>query len=419
MNVQGLTGIAAILILCWLFSEHRSNASHRAAWRLIGAGLLVHVLLALLLLKLPSVRDAFLWLNTIVVALDKATMAGTSFVFGYLGGGTAPFDAKLPEYLGVLAFRYLPILLVISAISAVLFYWRILPAIVRALSWLLQRSLGVRGAVGLSAAANVFVGMVEAPLLVRPYLQQLRRGELFAIMTVGMATVAGTVMVLYATILGPNVAGAFGHILTASILNVPAAMVVSALLVPFAHEPATEGDLITPRTANGTMEALIRGTSDGVTLLINVIAMLLVFVALVALVNALIGLLPDVAGRALSLERMFGWILSPLAWSIGIPWSEAGTAGQLLGTKIVLTELKAYLDMVALPAEALSERSRLILLYAMCGFANLASLGIIVGGLAAMAPERRREIAGLGPKSVAAGLLSTCLTAAIVGVILG
>lgn len=418
MNPQGLVGIAAILLFCWAISEDRGQVNRRAAGRLIGVGLIVHVALAVLLLKAPGARDVFLWLNNLVTALDKATLAGTSFVFGFVGGGPVPFDTTAPKLLGVLAFRYLPLLLVVSALSAVLFHWRILPAIVRGFSWLLERSLGVRGALGLSAAANVFVGMLEAPLLVRPYIEKMSRGELFGMMTVGMATVAGTVMVLYASILSEELPGALGHILTASILNVPAAMIVTAMLVPFAHQPATEGGLVTTDRAKSTMEALVRGTADGVVLLINVIAMLLVFVALVALVNAGIGLLPDVGGAPLSLERMLGWLLSPLAWAIGIPWGDAGIAGQLLGTKVVLNELKAYVDLIELPADALSGRSRLILVYAMCGFANLGSLGIMIGGLAALAPGRRAEIAALGAKSVLAGLLATCFTASVVGLIL-
>ncbi len=418
MNPQGLVGIAAILLLCWAVSEDRRRAFHPAAGRLICVGLVVHVGLALLLLKLPEAREVFLWLNHVVSAVDRATMAGTSFVFGYLGGGPPPFEARDGFSIGVLAFRFLPLLLVVSAISAVLFHWRVLPAIVWVFTFLLERSLGVRGALGLSAAANVFVGMLEAPLLVRPYLEKMRRAELFAMMTVGMATVAGTVMVLYATILSPSVPGALGHILTASVLNVPAAMIVCALLVPFAHEPATEGALVAEDPASNTMEALVRGVSDGIVLLINVVAMLLVFVALVALLNGAVGLLPDVGGRPLSLERVLGWLLAPLAWAIGIGWGDAGTAGQLLGTKIVLNELKAYLDLTALPETAIAERSRLILVYAMCGFANLGSLGIMIGGLAALAPGRRAEIAKMGAKSIAAGLMSTSLTASIVGLMI-
>lgn len=417
-QLQGLAGILAILALCWGLSESRADLRNRALARVVLVGLVTLVVLALVLLKWPVARSVFLWLNQVVIAIDKATLAGTSFVFGFVGGGPAPFDPQKPQFLGVLAFRYLPIILVISAVSAILFHWRVLPLIVRGFSWVLEKTLGIRGALGLGSAANVFVGMVESPILIRPYVAAMRRGELFALMSVGMATVAGTVIVLYATILGNTVPGALGHILSASILNVPSALIVSALLVPFVHQVQTEGAMEPERDGGNTIEALIRGTADGVMLLIHVVAMLLVLVALVALANQLIGLLPDVGGKPLSLERILGWVLSPLAWAIGIPWAEAETAGQLLGTKIILNELKAYLDLGALPAGTLSPRSTLIMVYAMCGFANLGSLGIMVGGISALVPERRREIAGLGAKAVLGGLLATCLTASVVGLFL-
>lgn len=258
--------------------------------------------------------------------------------------------------------------------------------------------------------------MVEAPILIRPYIRQLSRGELFALMTTGMATVAGTMMALYASILGPHLPDALGHILVASVVSVPAAIAVAGLMVPSANQP-TEGTLSDEQSANSAMDAITSGTTKGIQLLINVTAMLIVLVALVALVNLVLDLLPAWGGEAITLQRLTGWILAPLAWSIGIPWSEAGIAGSLLGTKMVLNEFIAYLDLAALPTEALSDKSRLILVYAMCGFANLGSLGIMLGGLSTLAPERRLEITALGMKSIIAGLFTTCLTGATVGVL--
>ena len=307
----------------------------------------------------------------------------------------------------------------ISALSALLFYWRILPALVRGMAWALAKSMGVGGPVAVGVGANIFVGMVEAPLLIRPYLKTIGRGELFIVMVSGMATVAGTVLVLYAAILEPTLPGAAGHLVTASLMSAPAAIMIAAVMVPQGAEPVAAELDIPPSPADGAMDAITRGTADGVQLLINVVAMLIVLVALVALLDQIIGLLPDVGGAPLSLERMTGWLLAPLAWLMGVPWDESLTAGELLGTKIVLNELIAFTDLATLEAGALSDRSRLIMTYALCGFANFGSLGIMIGGLSTMVPERRSEIIALGFKSSIAGTLATCMTGALAGVIGG
>jgi CNT family concentrative nucleoside transporter len=417
MPAQGLVGVVALLLLAWLLSEDRKAALAPAQRRLLLAGMLLLFGLALLLLKVPPVRDALLSLNAVVNALDKATAAGTSFVFGFIGGAPAPMEIKPNQSTAVLAFRYLPLILVISALSAVLFHWRIMQTVVRGFSWALQKTLGIGGALGVASAVNIFVGMVEAPIMIGPYMHRVTRGELFAIMTVGLGTVAGTVMVLYAAILGSAVEGALGHILVASFLNVPASLVIAALMVPFATTK-TEGDFDPERTSSSTMDAVARGTADGIMLLINVVAMLLVLVALVELANIILSALPDVAGKPIKLERIFGWIFAPLAFAIGIPWEEAAAGGQLLGTKTILNELVAYIDLANAENAALSAKTKLILVYALCGFANLGSLGIMIGGMATLTPERRGEIVELGPRSVLAGLMTTCLTAAVVGLLL-
>lgn len=412
MNFRGLIGIGLLLALAWLFSEDR----RRVNWRPLLMGVVLQFLVAVLLLKIPQVKELFLLLNDLALALEKATLAGTSVVFGFLGGGSLPFAETGPGTSFVLAFRALPMVLVISALSALLFYWRALPLLVRGCSMLLEKTMGVGGAVGISAAANIFVGMVEAPLLVRPYLQRMSRGELFALMVCGMSTIAGTVLVLYASILRSALPDALGHILTASIISAPAAIAVASVLVP--HQGAlTAGRVDVVSEDRGAMDAVTRGTIDGIKLLLNIVAMLIVLIALVALVNLGFGLLPEVAGAPLTLQRMLGWLLAPLVWLLGIPWSEALTAGGLLGTKTVFNEFVAYLDLAALPAEALSPHSRLIMVYAMCGFANFGSLGIMIGGLGAMAPERRDEIVSLGMRSILGGVLATCMTGAVVGLL--
>ena len=399
--LHSLAGISGLLALAWLAGEDRRGV----AWRTVAGGLAVQVFLGLLFLKIPYLKKAFLGLNDALLVLEKATQAGTSLVFGYLGGGATPFEVSDAGSNFVLAFRALPIVLVISALSALLFYWRVLPAVVRGISWLLEKSMRVGGVVGLSTAANVFVGMVEAPLFIRPYLDKVSRGELFAIMVGGMASIAGTVLFLYGAILGPVVPDAVAHLLIASILSAPAALVVAFIMVP--SREATGGHVILASEASGSMDALTRGTLDGAQLLLNIVAMLVVFVALVSLVN--------LAMAPYTLQGALGWALAPLAWLAGISWADAPAAGSLLGTKTVLNEFVAYLELSKL--KDISERTRLLLTYALCGFANFGSLGIMIGGLGTMCPERRAEIVSLGIKAIWAGTLATCLTAAIVGLI--
>jgi CNT family concentrative nucleoside transporter len=400
--LQAILGIAGLLLIAWIFSENRRSVP----WRAIVAGLVLQLALALVFLKIPVVKDLFFLLNDALALLEKATQAGTSLVFGYLGGGRTPFVVSDANSNFILAFRALPIVLVMSALSALLFYWGVLQWLVRGISWLLERAMRVGGVVGLSTAANVFVGMVEAPLFVRPWLARVSRGELFAIMACGMASIAGTVLFLYASILGKVLPDAVAHLLIASIVSAPAALVVSFLMVP-PLGAATGGQLDLKSDAASSMDALTKGVLDGAQLLVNIIAMLVVFVALVTLVNLVIA--------PYTLQGALGWALTPLAWLAGVPWSEAQAAGQLLGTKTVLNELIAYLDLAN--ASGLSDRSKLLMTYALCGFANFGSLGIMIGGMSTMCPERRTEIVSLGLKSIVAGTLATCLTAASVGLI--
>jgi concentrative nucleoside transporter, CNT family len=413
-NLQSLLGVVAILGFAWAISENR----RAVPWRPVLVGLAATFLLALLMLRVPQVKVAFEWINDAVNSLAAATRAGTAFVFGYIGGGPLPFELKTPGAEFILAFQALPVVLVISVVSSLLFYWRIMPPIVRAFSWALEKTLDVGGAAGLSTAASTFVGQVEAPLFIRPYLAQLTRSEMFIVMTGGMARIAGTVFVLYATILGPFIPDAAGHILVCSVLGAPAAIFISLLMVPDPAEKHTGGSLGgVEQSAKSTMDAIVKGTGSGLELLLNIVAMLIVFVALVYLANAILGLLPDFLGAPLTLQRALGWIMAPVCWLLGIPWSQAVTAGGLMGIKTILNELVAYLQLAALPADALDPRSRLIMLYALCGFANFGSLGIMIAGLSTMCPEKRDEVISLGLKSIVSGTLTTCLLGAIVGVL--
>ena len=411
-HLQSLLGLIAIPLIAWSFSESRRSVS----WRFTAVGIAVQVALAFLLLKLPGTQDVFIALNSVGRGLQRASEAGSQFVFGFLGGGPLPFEEVRGASSVVFAFRFLPLIMLMSALAALLTHWRILPRIVRGFAWAFERTLRIGGAVSVSAAANVFVGMVEAPLLIRPYVEKLTRSELFVVMCLGMATIAGTVLVLYATMLDGVIPDAAGHLLVASLISVPAAVVIARLMVPETDAP-TPGTLTIDEPAHGAIDAIARGTRQGLELFLNILAMLFVFVALVEIVDLLLGWLPDVGDHPLSLSRILGWLFAPLAWLIGVGWSEAPTVGSLLGTKTVLNELLAYARLGALPAGTLSERSELIATYALCGFANAGSLGIMIGGLGVMAPSRRAEINALGLRSILAGTLATCSTGATVGLL--
>lgn len=412
MVFQGVLGILAFLSIAWALSEKRREVSPYTI--LVGLGL--QLTLAILFLKFSFSEEIFMALNRVVLSLEESTQAGTAFVFGYLGGGELPFTAKESVSTYILAFRALPLILFLSALSSLFFYWKILPIVVRFFSRILEKTLRLGGAEGLGVGGNIFLGMVESPLFVRPYLVHMSRSELFTVMASGMATIAGTVMVLYASILSDIVPNVLGHILTASILNAPAAVVISKIMIPQTGV-STSGELSDPEPVHNSMEAITQGTLRGVQLFLNVVAMLIVLVALVYLTNLALGLLPRFGSEPITLQRLFGFIMAPIVWLMGIPWSESGTAGALMGTKTVINELVAYLEMSQLPEGLLSQRSYLILTYAMCGFANPGSVGIMIGGLGTLVPERRSEIVSLGPRTLLAGTLATCMTGAIIGIL--
>ena len=410
---QGWLGIAVLLFLAWCMSEDRRRIPMSAV---IG-GILLQWALALVLIKFPPSRTLFFYLNDGVDVLQRATDAGTSFVFGYLGGGPSPFVTTHPESSFILAFKALPMVLVISALSSLLFYWGVLQRVVGAFAWVLRRLLGIGGALGLGAAVHVFVGMTEAPLLVRPYLAKMSRGELFALMTVGMAGIAGTVMAIYAEMLGPLLPDALGNILIASIISTPAGIAVAALMVPFEIGDQEDAVLVLGDPPLSAMDAIAKGTMDGIGLLVSIVALLLVLVSLVTLVNLGLGGLPHLGGAPLSLQRVFAIGFRPVMWLIGIPWQETSAAADLMGTKIVLNEFVAYLDLSTLPAGSLDPHARLILVYALCGFANFGSVGILIGGLGSMMPDRRHEVVALGLRSLVSGTITTCLSGCVAGLL--
>src|SRR5579859_8149714 len=354
--MRGLLGVAVLLAIALTFSEDRA----RIVWRTVFAGIVLQWALALLLLHFSPANAVIFALNDGATELQNATQAGTSFVFGYIGGGPLPFAESHPGASFILALQALPLVLTISALASLLFYWGVLQQITKAFAWVLRRAMGIGGALALGAAVHVFVGMVEAPLLVRPYLARMQRGELFALMSCGMAGVAGTVMVIYASFLAPLVPNALGNILIAAVISTPAALAIAALMVPFRPDASAAAHLVLDDPPVSAMDAIAKGTRDGIVFLLNIVAMLVVTIALVSLANAILGLLPDLAGAPVTLQRLFAWAFRPLMWLIGIPGKEAPTAAALMGTKTVLNEFVAYVDLAHLPQGALDPRSRLI-----------------------------------------------------------
>lgn len=415
---QSLIGFAVFCLIAWAFSERR--------WRLPPLRRFLAVFgfqigLAALFLRVPAARDSLTGLNRLVYALRDATEAGTSFIFGYAGRSTnLPFPGAEEGGGGffIFAFQALPLLVFVGALAAVLWHWGILKILVKFLALVLTKLLGTGGSVSLAAAANVLLGQTEAPLLIRPMLARLNRSELYAVISCGFATVAGTVMALYAIILAPVSDAILGHIIVAAIIAVPGALLYAELMVPPAKDeaPTTIDEGGEGLAYAGTMDAFTTGATEGGKLWAAIVVMILAFIALAALINnVLAGVM--VGGDPLTLERMLGYVFAPLVWLAGIPLEDAREAGQLMGIKTILNEVIAYSALVELPEGALSERSTLIMIYALCGFANISSLGIVIGGLSALEPSRRPEILALTPKALVSGTLATLSSGAAIGLV--
>ncbi len=409
---QGVFGIFMILAFCWAISENRRAVDIKAVLLSVGG----QIFLALLATRVGYFRAFFLWISEGVYALKAAALVGTSFVFGYLGGGDLPFALKEGANAFVFAFQPLPMIMVVSALAMLLFHWKILPLFVRIFSSGLQKTLNVGGALGVCAAAKIFLGQTEAPLLIRPYLAKLSRSELFSVMVMGMATTSSAIMIVYATILEHTIQNPISHILTASIINIPAALAISRLMVPNEGKH-TDGAMELPYKFSGAMEAVSQGASDGLKLFLNIIAMLVVMLALVSLANAVLSVLPSVYGEPITLQRILGLMLAPIAWLMGVSWDQAHTVGNLIGVKTTLNEIMAFISLADLPQDALSPRVSLMMTYALCGFANFSSIGIQIGGLGTMVPERRPEIIEMAFKAMIAGTLASCMSGAVIGLL--
>jgi len=415
-SVQALFGMSVFIGIAIALSEQRNVPG----WRLLVAGLGLQFLFAFAVFNLSFLQQVLGGINSGVNAVVSATESGTLFIFGYLGGDPLnvdyPFAVSEPGATLILAFRILPLILMFTVLSAILWHYRVLPVIIKGFSLVLRKSMKVGGAVGLSSAANIFVGMVESPALIRPYIEVLTRSELFMVMSCGMATIAGSVMVFYSIILQGTLADPLGHIITASVISAPAAIMLALIMVP-ETDAASKEEVELGVEYTSLMDAITKGTYDGVRLMVSVGAMILVLVALVALVNSVFSLIPFPGDDPLTLQRLFGYGFAPLTWLMGIPWSEAQAAGSLMGIKTALNELLALLALAELPQGSLSEKSTVIITYALCGFANFGSLGIMIAGLSGMCPQRGAEIVELAPKSLISGTLATCMTGAIAGLL--
>ena len=413
-NAQSLVGVALTIGLCWALSEKRSAFPARLA---LGA-VAVQAGLVLLLFGLPSARPVLAGAGAAVDGLSASTQAGVKFVFGFLAGADGqPYAVTNSGALFVFAFRVLPVILVICALSALLWHWRILKWVTQGFGFVFQKTMGLRGPPALATAATVFMGQVEGPIFIRSYLAGLSRSELFMLLAVGMSCVSGSTMVAYATILKGVLPNAAAHVLTASVISAPAGVLLARILVPRdgEAEAGSEADHGGDKVYESSIDALIRGTGDGLQIVLNVGATLIVFVAIVAMVDGLLALAPPLAGAPVSVERGLGVVFAPLAWAMGIDWKEAPACGALLGVKLMLTEFTAFFDLAKLGPAVISDRSRMIMTYALCGFANIVSVGINVAGYSVLVPERRREVMGMIWKAMMAGFLATCMTASVVG----
>lgn len=411
LNLQSLAGLFVIVAACWLMSENR----RRFPWRLALGAIGVQALLVFGLFAIPGSQGVLAAITGAVDGLALATAEGTRFVFGYLAGGAQPYAVTNDGALFTFAFQVLPLILVISALSALLWHWRILKWITLGFGFLFQRTMGLGGASALAVAANIFLGMIESPIVIRAYLDKLTRSEIFLMMVVGLATVAGSTMVAYATILSAVLPNAAGHVLVASIVSAPAGVLLARIIIP--ETPGQGGAVADYGSAlkyDSAIDAIVKGTADGLMVVLNISAVLIVFVALVALVNVMMGGL-WLFDAPVTVERLLGWLFMPLAWLIGVDWAEAGPAGLLLGIKLTLTEFVAFIRLGEVPAGEMSERTRMLLTYALCGFANIGSVGITVTGLSVLIPERREEVLGMVWKALFAGFLATLMTAAVVG----
>jgi|TARA_B110000211_G_scaffold228735_1_gene285453 CNT family concentrative nucleoside transporter len=413
--LQIIVGFIGLVCIAIPFSQNRSSINYRY----IFVAIIFQIILAFALLKIPFIVQIFAYLSDGVSSLQAATQEGAEFVFGYLSNTSAsPFESSGAGNSMIFAFQILPLIIVISSLSALLWFWNILPLIIRAISKVFEKLFNIGGPIGLAATANIIMGQVEAPLLVRPYLSKMSEKELLILMTAGMSTVSGSIMIALVSMLQPQFPdiNLIQHLVSASILSIPAAIMYANIMIPSAEVTNFDGDSV-PKVYDSSMDAITRGTRDGLDICLNVGAILIAFIALVSLLNSILGIAGGWIGISdLSLQLILGYMFFPIVWLMGVPLSETLASAELLGLKTALNEFVAYGALANIEPGVLSERSKLITLYGLCGFANFSSVGILVSGISAMAPERKNDLIKVSLKALIGATLASCMTGLVIGI---
>ena len=413
--IQIIIGFIGLILIAIPFSNNKSSINIKH----IFAAIILQIILAFALIKIPFIVQIFAYLSEGVTALQTATQEGAEFVFGYLSNSSSsPFENSGTGNSMIFAFQILPLIIVISALSALLWFWNILPLIIRAISKVFEKLFNIGGPIGLGATANIIMGQVEAPLLVKPYLSRMSEKELLILMTAGMSTVSGSIMIALVSMLAPQFpdTNLIQHLVSASILSIPAAIMYANIMIPSNEVTNFDGASV-PKVYESSMDAITRGTKDGLDICLNVAAILIAFIALVSLLNSILGICGGWIGISdLSLQLILGYIFFPIVWLMGVPLSETLASAELLGLKTALNEFVAYGALANIEPGILSERSKLITLYALCGFANFSSVGILVSGISAMAPERKNDLIKVSLKALIGATLASCMTGLVIGI---
>ena len=413
--IQAIIGFIGLVCIAIPFSNNKSSINFKH----IFVAIILQILLAFALVKIPFIVQVFAYLSDGVSALQTATQEGAEFVFGYLSNNSmSPFENSGTGNSMIFAFQILPLIIVISALSALLWFWNVLPLIIRAISKIFEKLFNIGGPIGLGATANIIMGQVEAPLLVKPYLSRMTEKELLILMTAGMSTVSGSIMIALVSMLAPQFpdANLIQHLVSASILSIPAAIMYANIMIPSNEVTNFDGASV-PKVYDSSMDAITRGTKDGLDICLNVAAILIAFIALVSLLNSILSICGGWIGISdLSLQLILGYIFFPIVWLMGVPLSETLASAELLGLKTALNEFVAYGALANIEPGVLSDRSKLITLYALCGFANFSSVGILVSGISAMAPERKNDLIRVSLKALIGATLASCMTGLVIGI---
>ena len=411
--MRSIAGILILLFICYLISENKKAINYKE----LICGFVLQFVVAILLLKVSIIQEGLCSFTHVINGIKSATEEGTKFVFGYLGGGNStPFDISAHNNLFIFAFQALPMIMVFSAISMLLFHWNVLPKIINITTKVVNKFSNIGGILSVIASSKIMLGQTEAPLLIKPYLNKISRSELFSVISCGLATTSGAAMLLYSALLDKVIPNVLSHIVILTVLSIITSILIARIVIPQV-EKSSDGELITPYKFSGSIDAITRGTSDGLGMVLNIGAMVIVAIALISIVNQMLTCLPNINGAPITIQRILGIFFTPIAYIIGIPYEEVFKAGELLSLKVVVNEVVAFIEL-ANSANQLSPKSMIIMLYAICNFANISSIGINISSYSVLVPERRDEIIGLCGKALIVGTLATCISGAVIGTIL-